>query len=130
MTRNVRAVFGTIGIAVLGAAIVTSSACRTAAVREVTLVTRGMTFALPEQPAASNPVLRFRSGERVRLVLKNEAAGMIHDVAIPAWNVSVDAIPSGQTASTTFVVPESAGSVEYLCRPHAQMMTGTIDVTR
>ena len=49
--------------------------CRTAAVREVTLVARGMTFALPEQPAASNPTVRLRAGERVRLVLKNEALG-------------------------------------------------------
>jgi plastocyanin len=122
--------FGAFGIAMLAVTIGVSTGCRTAAAREVTLVTRGMTFALPEEPGASNPVLRFRSGEKVRLVLKNEAAGMIHDVAIPAWNVAIDAIPSGQTAETTFVVPEAAGPVEYLCRPHAQMMTGTIDVTR
>jgi plastocyanin len=106
------------------------AACRSMPVREVTLVTRGMTFALPEQPDASNPVLHLRGGERVRLVLKNEAAGMIHDVAIPAWNVSVDAIAAGQTATTTFVVPEAEGQVEYHCRPHAQMMNGLVEVTR
>ena len=131
MTKSIRRKFGaTIGLAVLVLPIAVSSGCRTAAAREVTLVTRGMTFALPEQPDAANPVLQFRSGEKVRLVLKNEAAGMIHDVAIPAWNIAVDAIPSGQTAETTFIVPETSGPVEYLCRPHAQMMTGTIDVTR
>lgn len=130
MAMKHRKTFGTIGIGVVALAIGVSGACRTAAVREVTLVTRGMTFALPESPGSSNPVLRFRSGEKVRLVLKNEAAGMIHDVAIPAWNVAVDAIPSGRSAATTFVVPEAAGPVEYLCRPHAQMMTGTIDVSR
>jgi plastocyanin len=130
MAMHVSGMFGSVSLAVLTLAIGLSSGCRTAPVREVTLVTRGMTFALPERPDAANPVLQFRSGEKVRLVLRNEAAGMIHDVAIPAWNVAVDAIPSCQTAETTFVVPEAAGSVEYLCRPHAQMMAGTIDVTR
>ena len=46
-----------------------STSCHTVAVREVTLVTRGMMFALPERPEASNPRLTFRPGERVRLHL-------------------------------------------------------------
>ena len=105
-------------------------ACQTSPVRDVTLVTRGMTFALAERPDETNPVLRFRSGERVRLMLKNEATGLSHDVAIPAWNVSVDPIPPGQVATTVFTVPDAAGSVGYLCRPHAAMMNGIVDVTR
>ena len=110
--------------------VLAGSACQTLPVRNVTLVTRGMTFALAERPDEPNPVLRFRSGERVRLMLKNEATGLSHDVAIPAWNVSVDAIPSGQVATTVFTVPDAAGTVEYLCRPHAAMMNGIVDVTR
>ena len=103
--------------------------CRTASVREVTLVARGMTFALPEQPAAANPTVRLRAGERVRLVLKNEASGLVHDLAIPEWNVTLDAINAGETSSITFTVPERAGQVEYRCQPHAAMMSGVVEVT-
>jgi plastocyanin len=110
--------------------LVTGASCGRAAAREVTLVARGMTFALPEDPRAANPVLRLRAGERVRLVLRNEATGLIHDVAIPAWGVATAAVPAGESSATTFVVPEQTGTVEYQCRPHAAMMTGRIDIAR
>lgn len=109
--------------------VVSTISCGRAAAREVTLVARGMTFVLPEQPDAANPVLRLRAGERVRLVLRNEAAGLIHDLAIPAWGVATDSIPAGQITATTFVVPAEGVAVEYQCRPHATMMTGRIDVS-
>jgi plastocyanin len=114
-------------LAVLAAAAAAS--CGHAAAREVTLVARGMTFALADQPDAANPVLRLRAGERVRLVLRNEAPGLVHDVAIPAWGVATDAVPGGESTAITFVVPDEAETVAYQCRPHAAMMTGRIDVT-
>jgi plastocyanin len=88
-----------------------------------------MTFALPEQPAASNPTVRLRAGERVRLVLKNEASGLVHDLAIPEWNVTLAAVDAGETSSLTFRVPAKAGQVEYRCQPHAAMMSGVVEVT-
>ena len=103
--------------------------CRTAAVREVTLVARGMTFALPEQPGATNPTVRLRAGERVRLVLKNEASGLVHDLAIPEWDLTLDAVPAGEASSLTFTVPAKAGQVTYRCQPHAAMMSGMVEVT-
>jgi plastocyanin len=115
-------------LAAMGAAA-TSASCSHAAAREVTLVARGMTFALADRPDAANPVLRLRAGERVRLVLRNEAPGLVHDVAIPAWGVATEAVPGGQSTAITFVVPEEAEAVAYQCRPHAAMMTGRIDVT-
>ena len=102
--------------------------CGRAAARDITLVARGMTFALPDRPEAANPVLQLRAGERVRLILRNEAPGLVHDVAIPAWGVATEAIPDGQSATVTFVVLGGDGAVEYQCRPHAAMMTGRIDV--
>jgi plastocyanin len=110
-------------------AAATSASCGHAAAREVTLVARGMTFALPDQPGAANPVLHLRAGERVRLVLRNEAPGLVHDVAIPAWGVATAAVPGGQSTAITFVVPDEAEAVAYQCRPHAAMMTGRIAVT-
>ena len=118
-----------VAVALIVVTVVIGSGCRTASVREVTLVARGMTFALPEQPAAANPMLRLRAGERVRLVLKNEAAGLVHDLAIPDWHVTLAAIPAGESSSTTFTVPEQTGRVEYRCQPHAAMMSGVVDVT-
>lgn len=96
--------------------------------REITLVARGMTFMLAGESEEPNPTISLRSGERVRLILHNEAPGLLHDVAIPAWDVAVEQIRAGERAETVFVVPEAPGQYEYRCRPHAEMMRGVIDV--
>ena len=46
-------------------------------------------------------------------MLKNEAPGLRHDLAIPAWNVALDPIASGESAQVTFTVPveRTAGGV-------------------
>ena len=98
--------------------------------RQVTLVARGMTFILEESPGDPNPVIALRAGERVRLVLKNDAPGLLHDVEIPALNVALDQIRAGQAADITFTVPDTPGRHEYRCRPHAEMMHGVVEVTR
>ena len=70
--------------------------------------------------------MTFRAGERVRLVLKNDAPGLCHDLAIPAWNVALDPIASGEITQVTFTVPSSGRPAEYFCRPHAAMMRGAV----
>ena len=57
-----------------------------------------MTFVLADEPDVPEPGHRVRAGERVRLVLKNEAPGLLHDFQIPAWGVQVTQIRAGQTA--------------------------------
>ena len=89
-----------------------------------------MTFILEESPGDPNPVIALRAGERVRLVLKNDAPGLLHDVEIPALNVALDQIRAGQAADITFTVPDTPGRHEYRCRPHAEMMHGVVEVTR
>lgn len=89
-----------------------------------------MTFVLAdEEPDEVNPIIKVRSGERVRLVLKNEAPGLLHDIQIPAWRVQVMQIRAGETADVTFTVPNQAGRYEYLCRPHSELMKGIVEVT-
>lgn len=100
----------------------------TGAPREVTLVARGMTFVRADDPETVNPLIELRAGERVRLVLRNEAPGLIHDIQIPAWDVAVESVRAGQTAETVFTVPRTPGQFQYLCRPHAELMSGTIEV--
>jgi plastocyanin len=98
--------------------------------REVTLVARGMTFMFAQSPGDSNPVIRLRAGERVRLVLKNEAPGLLHDLEIPALNVQLEQIRAGQSTDSTFTVPNKPGRHEYRCRPHSELMHGIVEVTR
>ena len=109
--------------------VVLSHACALTPVpREVMLVARGMTFTLADTPDVSNPVIQLHAGERVRLVLKNEAPGLLHDVVIPAWGVQVNPIRAGETTEVTFTVPTEPGRFEYRCRPHAELMSGFVEV--
>jgi plastocyanin len=101
---------------------------RAPAPREIVLVARGMTFVLDGSPAAVNPALHLSPGERVRFVLRNETAGIVHDFAVPAWNVAMDPVDGGHSGAVTFTVPGQPGTFVYECRPHAQMMRGTLEV--
>lgn len=97
--------------------------------REVVLEARGMTFVSPGDPEAPNPELQFRAGEEVTVVLHNDAPGLLHDFAIPAWNVHTEQIRAGERAEVTFTVPATPGRTAYECRPHAELMKGTVVVT-
>ena len=113
----------------LGGWLVVASGCAIPPPREVLLLARGMAFILPDQPDTSNPVIPFRAGEHVRVVFRNEAPGLIHDFHVPAWNVVTEAIRAGETTDVVFTVPPTPGRFEYLCRPHAELMRGFVEVT-
>src|SRR5687767_300183 len=63
-----------------------ASESRGPAAREIHIVARDMTFYVDGRPEA-NPALRVRRGEHVRVVFRNEDAGMKHDFVIPDWDV-------------------------------------------
>lgn len=86
-----------------------------------------MTFYIEGQ-SEPNPTLRLRAGESVRLVLRNDEAGMTHDFAVPAWRAATKRIESGEQATVTFRVPVGVTSATYTCRPHWKIMRGTISV--
>ena len=97
-------------------------------VREIRLVVRDMTFYVEGQPEP-NPTLTVRAGEQVRLVLTNDEAGMRHDFAVRAWDVSSRMLEDrGETDAVTFRVPSQRGVETYLCTPHGKMMRGAIRV--
>jgi plastocyanin len=96
--------------------------------RELVIVAKGMAFIVPPDSNRENPVIKFRAGERVRVVFKNESPGLLHNFQIPAWKVATDEIRSGQTAEVTFTVPAATGHPQYNCRPHAELMQGIIEV--
>ena len=96
--------------------------------REITLVARGMAFYLESDPATPNPTIRVKAGERVRIVLKNQDRGFVHDFAVPAVDEAVDQINWNESSASTFVMPSRAGTYEYVCQPHRLMMSGTLVV--
>lgn len=121
---------GIVVVAVLASAtLLTSGASPDAQAtpREIRLVVRDMTFYL-DGDDTPNPTLRFRAGERVRLVLRNEDTGMDHDFAIESWQVATRLLEGRGHDAVTFRVPETPGPQTYICTPHAQMMRGSIVV--
>lgn len=113
---------------ILCVGLISGCAMTNAPPREVTVIARGMTFVLAGAPDTPNPVIPLNAGERVRLVLKNEAPGLLHDIQIPAWKVQVDQTRAGQSAEVIFTVPSAVGRYQYLCRPHSELMKGFVEV--
>jgi plastocyanin len=114
-----------VGVVVVGALLAAVS--RTPA-REITLVARGMAFFLENDPGTPNPTLRVKAGERVRIVLRNEDRGFVHDFAVPAVETAVDRINWNEASAATFEMPSAPGTYEYVCQPHRLMMSGTLIV--
>ncbi len=96
-------------------------------VRDVRLVVRDMTYYLDgsDEP---NPTLTFRAGEQVRVILKNEDAGMDHDFSVAAWQTKTKLLAGRGEDSVLIRVPATRGTESYACTPHSQMMRGTIRV--
>jgi hypothetical protein len=102
--------------------------------REVTLLARGMSFYLPDDPTP-NPRLVVETGEEIRLVLRNEDAGIPHDVSVPFGNdgqgsrrATRELRGAGDTADLTFRAPDAPGEYEYVCTLHSRMMRGVLEV--
>lgn len=96
--------------------------------REVVIVARGLALTLPSDESKENPRITLEAGERVRLTLRSEAYGLIHDFQIPAWSVKTDQVRGGESASVLFVVPLKEGRVRYISSPHAATVNGIIEV--
>jgi plastocyanin len=96
--------------------------------RDIVLAARGMAFVLADAPDVPNPEIQLHAGERVRLVLKNEAPGLLHDIVIPDLGVEIPQMRAGESRELIFTVPATPGRHEYRCRPHAEMMRGYVYV--
>jgi plastocyanin len=97
-------------------------------VHEIRLVVRDMSFYVEGDPKP-NPTLSVRAGEQVRLVVRNDDAGMRHDFAVAAWQVATRMLEDrGEQDTITFRAPAERGDQTYQCTPHAKMMRGTIRV--
>ena len=95
--------------------------------RDLRLVIRDMAYYVDGKGEA-NPTLQFRRGERIRLVVVSEDAGMDHDFVVRNWKVATKLIEGRGEDEITIKVPRRAGTESYFCTPHAGKMRGTIVV--
>lgn len=119
--------FGLTGLAIAGLLPLVADAID--APREIVLVARDMTFYLEGQ-AQPNPTIRVTAGEEVRVVLRNEEAGLIHDFAVERWRVAVAPLSENETGTVVFRAPARPGRYPYVCTPHSEMMRGILEVIR
>lgn len=128
---NVKFIAIVVSVAVLltaGTYAFTFVTLRDGAPREVVLVAKNMSFVAdrPGAPDTPNPTLVLYAGERVRLVLRNEDAGMRHDLIVDALGLRTEALGFGESDGIVFRVPDQAGESDYHCSFHAQLMRGKI----
>jgi Copper binding proteins, plastocyanin/azurin family len=95
--------------------------------REIVLVARDMGFYL-DGTGSENPIIRLRAGEEIRVMLRNDEPGVVHDFAVSAWKVGTRKLQARERDTVSFRVPDTRGQYEYLCNPHASMMRGIIEV--
>ena len=96
-------------------------------VRVIHLVVRDMAFYFTGRDEP-NPTLHLRRGERVRIVLTNQDAGMKHDFGVDAWQTRTRLIDGIGEARIELMAPSVAGDALYSCTPHGTLMRGTIRV--
>lgn len=120
------AIAGVVCAAVGGLFAIVLSA-RDVPAREIRIVARNMTFYVDGNPER-NPVIHVRTGERVRLVFRNDDPGTKHDFAVPALGVETALLRARTETSIVFRAPTQPSTSAYECTPHASMMRGTITV--
>jgi hypothetical protein len=97
--------------------------------REIVLVARAMRFYV-DGTTAANPTLHVRTGDQIRLTVRNDNPGLIHDLVIDSLRVVILPLKAGEVRSIDVRIPDTPGRYEYYCRPHALMMRGELYVTR
>ena len=122
-TAGIVVLIGTAAAAVLPRVVTSASG----GVREIHLVVRDMTY-YAEGQDTPNPTLLVRRGEHVRILLRNDDAGMSHDFAVRAWNKGTGIVNGRGDAAVELTAPRTAGEATYACTPHGEMMRGTIRV--
>ena len=129
-TRKQHIAIGLIGAVVFSIATIAAIVPRedpANRVHEIHLVVRDMTYYVDGNPDP-NPTLTVRRGEQVKVLLRNEEAGMIHDFAVGAWDARTARLNFREEGAVQFRAPDQPGTGTYACTPHSEMMQGTIRV--
>jgi plastocyanin len=118
----------TVGLLGLGGAIaLLPLVAQSSEPRDIVIVAKQMSF-VAAGGTLSNPTIRVRAGERIRITLVNEDSGVDHDLAVPAWSVATRVVQGAGEASVVFRAPDQRGTTRYICSLHQSMMIGIIEV--
>ncbi len=98
--------------------------------REITMVAKNMVFSVQssESSGEANPTITVKRGKMVTITLRNDDAGMQHDLLIEGLDVRLEAVSCGETTRLTFTVPREPGEYVYLCSFHPRRMRGVFIV--
>ena len=97
------------------------------AVRDITLVVRGMAFYL-DGGSEPNPTIQVRTGETVQLTLLNRDPGLKHNLTIEALGLDMPHLETDASMKVRLRAPSRPGRLPYVCAPHSEMMHGVIEV--
>lgn len=76
-----------------------------------------------------NPTLSVRTGSRVRLLFRNEADGVIHQLTIEELGIESPVLQPGTMEEICFPAPSEERVLTYVCKLHP-IMRGRIVVHR
>ena len=88
-------------------------------VRTIVITAKDMKF------NQTNPTFEVAYGEAVRIVFRNEDAGMRHDFVIEDLGLRTPVLQPGQEAIIEFIA-QTEGTFEYFCSIHPISMRGTL----
>ncbi len=118
-------------IVVVGATgVVLASMAQGAVNREITIIAKNMVFVIesPESLGQGNPTITVKRGQKITITLRNDDAGMQHDLVIRGLRVQVQVVSCGETTRLTFTAPREPGEYVYLCSFHPRRMRGVFVV--
>ena len=117
-------------VVVSATGVVLASMAQGAVSREITIVAKNMVFSVPslETSGEVNPTITVKRGQRVTITLRNDDAGMLHDLVIEGLDVRLEVVSCGETTRLTFTVPREPGEYVYLCSFHPRRMRGVFIV--
>ncbi len=117
-------------VVVSATGVVLASIAQGAVSREITIVAKNMVFSVPslETSGEANPTITVKRGQRVTITLRNDDAGMLHDLVIEGLDVRLEVVSCGETTRLTFTVPREPGEYVYLCSFHPRRMRGVFIV--
>ena len=109
---------------------VLASMAQNAVSREITLVAKNMVFSVQstERSSEANPTITIKRGQKITIILRNDDAGMLHDLVIEGLNVRLETVSCGETTRFTFTAPREPGEYVYLCNFHPTRMRGVFVV--
>ncbi|MCH8165254.1 MAG: cupredoxin domain-containing protein [Planctomycetes bacterium] len=128
--KRIRLLTALMIVVVSATGVVLASIAQGAVSREITIVAKNMVFSVPslESSGEANPTITVKRGQRVTIVLRNDDAGMQHDLVIEGLDVRLEVVSCGETTRLTFTAPREPGEYVYLCSFHPRRMRGVFIV--